>query len=74
MDGVTNLKHMEQVLDAVILYEMRRFLETGNAILEMGNRVSKLEGGQTSNLEAKVEGETLIIRKVSADTVAEAEE
>lgn len=74
MRDVTNLKHMEQGLDAVMLYEMKRFLETGNAILEMGKRVSKLEDGQTSNLEASIDGETLIIRKVSADTAAEAEE
>ena len=74
MSDVTNLKQMEQGLDAVMLYEMKRFLETGAAVLEMGRRVSKLEEGQTSNLEASIDGETLIIRKVSADTAAEAEE
>ena len=74
MENMTKLQQMKQGLLQAKDYAAKRFLAAVEAIEELSGRVSKLEGGQTSNLEAIVDGETLIIRKVSADTAAEAEE
>lgn len=68
-----NTATLQQLKNA--LWRVRNvFLAAVDAIDELSGRVRRLEDAQISELEATVEGEVLIIRKVSADTAAEAEE
>ena len=68
-----NTATLQQLKNA--LWRVRNvFLAAVDAIDELSGRVRRLEDAQISELEATVEGEVLIIRKVLADTAAEAEE